>query len=80
MERSQRSSPKTGYKAKLWKDITENGQTTTELVNTSTYAVSNAVYLVGIKSTNTELVSKMRAAINDNSLNDVYTLKKQYGV
>lgn len=77
---TEESSPKTGYKAKLWKDITENGQTTTELVNTSTYAVSNAVYLVGIKSTNTELVSKMRAAINDNSLNDVYTLKKQYGV
>ena len=77
---TEENSPKTGYKAKLWKDITENGQTTTEQVNTSSYAVSNAVYLVGIKSTNTELVSKMRAAISDNSLNDVYTLKKQYGV
>lgn len=74
------NAPKTGYKAKLWKEVTENGQTNTEQVNSSVYAVSNAVYDVGIKSSNTELVGEMRAAIQSNSLNDVFSLKKKYGI
>lgn len=74
------NSPKTGYKANLWKEVTEGGETTTEQVNTSNYAVSNAIYEVGVKSSNTELVGKMWTAIGNNSLNDVYTLRKQYGL
>lgn len=49
-------------------------------MNSSVYAVSNAVYDVGIKSGNTELVGEMREAIQSNSLNDVFSLKKKYGI
>lgn len=44
-----KQSAHTGYKVKVYKNITENGQTTRVLANTSTYRKTDKIILVGTK-------------------------------
>ena len=56
--------PHIGYKAKLWKIVTENGaQISKEELNKSTYMASSEVYEVGTASGNAEAVAAINAAI-----------------
>lgn len=53
-----------GYKAKLWKIVTENGkEISREEINKSTYMASPEVYEVGIVSSHAEAVAAINAAI-----------------
>lgn len=57
-------SSHTGYTAKLWKIIKENGvEVSREQYNSSTYNASPKIIVVGIKSDNEEAVAAMKAAI-----------------
>lgn len=60
----QVSSAHIGKTAKLWKIVYENGkQVSKEVVNTSKYSSSPAVYAVGTKSDNAEAVKIVKAGI-----------------
>ena len=70
----QIQSAHTGYKAKLWKIVTENGeQVSKEEVNNSYYQMTPNKYKVGVKT------SAMYTAIANNDLNQVYVVLNQYG-
>lgn len=69
----------TGYSAKLWKVINENGVETREEVNTSYYQMSPAKYKIGVHTSNMEASSAMYSAIASNDLNEVYVVLNQYG-
>lgn len=57
-------SSHTGYTAKLWKIVKENGvEVSREPYNSSTYNASPKIIVVGIKSDNKEAVAAMKAAI-----------------
>ncbi len=78
MEQTQ--SAHTGYKAKLWKIVTENGeQVSKEEVNNSYYQMTPNKYKVGVKTSNAEASSAMYTAIANNDLNQVYVVMNQYG-
>lgn len=78
MEQTQ--SAHTGYKAKLWKIVTENGeQVSKEEVNNSYYQMTPNKYKVGVKTSNAEASSAMYTAIANNDLNQVYVVINQYG-
>ena len=78
MEQTQ--SAHTGYKAKLWKIVTENGeQVSKEEVNNSYYQMTPNKYKVGVKTDNAEASSAMYTAIANNDLNQVYVVLNQYG-
>lgn len=68
----------TGYTAKLWKIITENGEETKEEVNTSHYMMAPKKYKVGVKTDDMAASNAMYAAIASNDLNKVYEVSKQY--
>ena len=70
----QIQSAHTGYKAKLWKIVTENGE-----VNNSYYQMTPNKYKVGVKTSNAEASSAMYTAIANNDLNQVYVVLNQYG-
>lgn len=54
----------TGYTAKLWKIVKENGvEVSREPYNNSTYKASPKIIVVGIKSDNEEAVAAVKAAI-----------------
>ncbi len=74
----QTQSSHTGYSAKLWKVVTENGQETREEVNNSYYQMAPNKYKVGVKTSNAEAASAMYSAIAANDLNQVYTVWSQY--
>lgn len=76
----QIQSAHTGYKAKLWKIVTENGeQVSKEEVNNSYYQMTPNKYKVGVKTSNGEASSAMYTAIANNDLNQVYVVLNQYG-
>lgn len=78
MEQTQ--SAHTGYKARLWKVVTENGQQVSrEEVNNSYYQMTPNKYKVGVKTSNTEAASAMYTAIANNDLNQVYVVLNKYG-
>ena len=57
-------SAHTGYTARLWKIVSENGKEVSRKVyNNSTYKVSNNMYAVGVASGNADAVNAMNAAI-----------------
>jgi len=64
----------TGLEAVLWKRVTENGETTTTQVNSSTYQASPVSYDVGINSSNPEIVAAIQAAIAANDLAKVQSI------
>ena len=74
----QTQTSHTGYRAKLWKVVTENGQENREEVNTSTYQMAPNKYKVGVKTDNAEAASAMYSAIATNDLNQVYVVLNQY--
>ncbi len=53
----------TGYKAKLWKTVTENGVSEKTEVNTSTYAASPRYVTVGVATTDPNVQAVMAAAM-----------------
>lgn len=72
-------SAHTGYRAKLWKIVTENGQEISrEEFNSSYYIMTPDKYKVGVKTENAEAQSAMYAAIASNDLNEVYKVFQQY--
>lgn len=83
----QTQSAHTGYTAKLWKIVKENGvEVSREPYNNSTYNASPRIVAVGIKSDNAEAVAAVKAAIasGDESViraaaaaNSAEALKKQ---
>lgn len=52
-----------GYKANLWKVVTENGETTRELVNSSTYNPAPRYVTVGVASADPNIQAVMANAI-----------------
>ncbi|MDD7177194.1 MAG: VanW family protein [Lachnospiraceae bacterium] len=83
----QTQSAHTGYTAKLWKIVKENGvEVSREPYNNSTYNASPRIIAVGIKSDNAEAVAAVKAAIasgNESTIravaaaNSAEALKKQ---
>jgi len=61
-----------GYKANLWKVVTENGETTRELVNTSSYTPTPKYAVVGMATDNPAVRSAMEAAV---ASSDIATVK-----
>lgn len=60
----QMQSSHTGYTAKLWKIVKENGvEVSREVYNNSTYNASPRIVAVGVKSDNEEAVAAVKAAI-----------------
>lgn len=54
----------TGYTARLWKIVTENGvETSREVYNNSTYKVSNAIVTVGVASADPNAVTAINQAL-----------------
>lgn len=74
----QTQSSHTGYVAKLWKVVTENGQETRTEVNNSNYQMTPNRYKVGVKTDNQEAAGAMYSAISTNDLNEVYKVLQQY--
>ena len=77
---AQTSSAHQGLSAVLWKNVYVDGvlESTTQ-VNSSTYEASNAIYEVGVMTSNTALSSALYSAIAANSLSQVQNLLT-YGV
>ena len=83
----QTQSAHTGYTAKLWKIVKENGvEVSREPYNNSTYNASPRIIAVGIKSDNPEAVAAVKAAVaskNESAVraaaaaNSAEALKKQ---
>lgn len=71
---SQTQSAHTGLSAKLWKYVTENGETTKTQVNSSTYQAVPVSYDVGINSSDPNIVAQLQTAIANNDLNAVQTI------
>lgn len=66
------TSAHTGYEAKLWKVVTENGETTRELINSSSYKPVAKYITVGTATDNSEVASVLNEAI---ATNDIDTVK-----
>ncbi len=61
-----------GYKAQLWKVVTENGETTREVVNSSNYKMVPKIITVGTGGADGTAVSQLQTAI---ATGDVGTVK-----
>ncbi len=57
-----------GYKANLWKIVNENGETTRELVNTSSYAPVQKYATVGTATDNPVAAAAIQSAIDSGSI------------
>lgn len=60
-----------GYKANLWKVVTENGQTTRELINTSSYKPTPKYAIVGMATSDPGILALMEAAVASGSIDQV---------
>lgn len=60
-----------GYKANLWKMVTENGETTKELINTSSYNPTPKYAIVGMATTDPTILSLMEQAVASGSIDTV---------
>ncbi len=69
----------TGYEARLWKNTTENGETTREQVNSSVYQMTPNKYSIGVQTSNSAAADAMYAAIATNDLSEVYKVIYAYG-
>ncbi len=65
-----------GYKAQLWKIVTENGETTKEVVNTSNYKMVPKIVTVGTAGADEAAMSQLQTAI---ATRDVGTVKAVAG-
>lgn len=65
-------SPHTGYKARLWKVVTENGvEVSREQVNSSTYKMSPRIATVGVATDDPNAYNEIMAAIGVGSIDHV---------
>lgn len=64
-------SAHTGYKANLWKVVTQNGETTRELVNTSTYNPAPKYITVGTATDDPIAAAALNSAIASGDLDTV---------
>ena len=65
-----------GYKAQLWKIVTENGETTREVVNSSNYKMVPKIITVGTGGADETALSQLQTAI---ATRDVGTVKAVAG-
>ncbi len=65
-----------GYKAQLWKIVTENGETSKEVVNSSTYKMVPKIITVGVGGADETALSQLQTAI---ATKDVGTIKSVAG-
>jgi len=75
----QTDAPYTGYVAKLWKVVTENGEETRTQVNDSTYQMQPTKYAVGTVTDSSEAKSAIYDAIEKNDLDAAYSAINNYG-
>lgn len=71
-------SAHTGYEAKLWKVINDNGVETREEVNRSSYRMTPSKYRVGINTTDQGALQAMLDAIATQDINVVYEVRNAY--
>ena len=69
-----------GYKARLWKIVTENGTETKEQVNSSTYKMSPRSAVVGVVTDNADAYNAIMAAIGSGSIDNVKAVIAAYTV
>ena len=67
-----------GYKARLWKIVTENGTETREQVNKSTYKMSPRTATVGVATDNADAYNAIMAAIGSGSIDNVKAVIAAY--
>lgn len=60
-----------GYKAQLWKIVTENGETTREVVNSSTYKMVPKIITVGTSGADETAMAQIQTAIATGDVNTV---------
>lgn len=75
----QTDAPYTGYVAKLWKVVTENGEETRTQVNDSTYQMQPTKYAVGTVTDSSEAKNAIYDAIEKNDLEAAYSAINNYG-
>ncbi len=68
---SQSGDPHIGYEAELWKEITENGETTREWVNESSYRMTPITYTIGVQTPDPALKASLMGAIAAEQLDQV---------
>lgn len=69
-----------GCEAQLYKVVTENGvEVSRDVINTSSYRMTDAVYEVGVSGDNDELITKLKAAIVEDDIAQVRSILKSYG-
>lgn len=73
------SSGHTGLEARLWKDVTVDGETTSTDFNYSNYAMSPLTYVVGCKTSSQSALDAVESAIATNNINRVYSVLNDYG-
>ena len=71
---SQSGDPHIGYEAELWKEITENGETTREWVNESSYRMTPITYTIGVQTDDAGLKANLMAAIASEQLDQVNSI------
>ncbi|MDO4478074.1 MAG: VanW family protein [Lachnospiraceae bacterium] len=52
-----------GMDSRLWKTVTENGETTTDVLNSDNYEMSPIIYAIGTKGASPEAVSAIQADV-----------------
>ncbi len=67
----QSGEPHIGYEAELWKETTENGETTREWVNESSYRMTPITYTIGVQTDDAALKANLMGAIAAEQLDQV---------
>ena len=67
-----------GAESKLWKVVTENGQTTRELLNEDTYQMVPIGYVIGTKNASEEALKDLTEAIEGGKINPVADVITEY--
>ena len=75
----QVGKPSTGYIAKLWKVVKENGKETRTQVNDSNYQMIPEKYEVGVEGVSGEAADAMYSAIKSNNLDAAFSALYKYG-
>lgn len=75
----QLSQSQTGYIAKLWKVVRENGKETRTQVNDSNYQMQPAKYEVGVNGATGEAAEAIYSAIENNDLDAAFSAVYKYG-
>ena len=71
---AQTQSAHQGLTAVLWKYVTENGETTKEQVNSSTYQAVPVSYDVGVSTDDPTIAAAIQTAVANNDLEQVQAI------